>query len=203
MPGKPELRVGLKDFSDYAKYLKELLLEQDEDTVVKAIGFKILTATELVSHVFRELKGQRFGSVNARYGKIEIGEIEMPDQGIKPSIQIPCRIVREEVEGYRSLINLSQNPWQCKLEIVDKYWREKLENYFPVLADKKWINLYGPGNHVVDAIKVFNILRKRMPSLDVTYQYVELGYRPHYQSSPNIDYKRENMPCIKIAVTAK
>jgi DNA-binding protein len=142
------------------------------------MGVQIPNAIEVINWVTKKLERPEMGVVKIRYGKIKLGQQETEDKRTRPYMEIPCRIVMEELEGYRAIRDLDQNPWQGKLEEVDKSWRDKLVNtYFPSLTEDKEMNLVGYGMHIVDAVTVFDIMKSRMTALDVDYQDAELGSR--------------------------
>jgi hypothetical protein len=125
--------------------------------------------------------------------------------GWRPFIEIPCRVVKDEVEGYRAPTDLDTNPWGGKIEYVNDLWRNTLVNiYFPGLADNKQMNLCGTDEHLIDAMSIFNIMQKRMTGLDVNYEDVEIGYKLRQKTEqPILEFRGKYSPCIKIVITAK
>lgn len=200
-----EVKIGNKDFHSYTDLLMQSLLEMNMDTTVKAIGTNSLTAVNVVNWVYRKLKKPEFGVIRVRYGKIKIEEQMTDGYGLRPLIEIPCRIVRDEVEGYRVPMDLDNNNWIGKLQYVDNMWRDILADiYFRGLATNKCMNLCGTGEHMIDAMNIFNIMQRRMTNLDVNYEDVEIGYKLRQQTAhPLTEFRGKYDPCIKIVITAK
>jgi DNA-binding protein len=201
----PEVRIGNKDFNFYTGVLMQSLLEMDMDTTVKAIGTNSLAAVNAVNWVYRKLRRTEFGVVKVRYGEIKIGKEMTDNYGLRPSIEIPCRVVTDEVEGYRAPTDLNTDPWSGKLEYVDDMWRDILVDiYFRSLANNGQMNLCGTGEHLIDAMNIFNIMQRRMTGLDVNYEDVEIGYKLRQNTEhPLPEFRGKYSPCIKIVITAK
>jgi hypothetical protein len=192
----PEIRIGSKDFQFYYDRFMELLLERDDtDVYIRSVGGNCLVALKMLFNAAKKLENPKFGSIKVRYGRIVLGEKEFEDRNRKVFMEIPCKIIPNETQGYIPVRNLDQNPWQGDVKEVDDMWRDELMSlYFDKLAENGQISIFGYDFLGIDAIKILNILQKRMIGLDVTYQNVEVGYLP---SRSDAGYG------LKIDITAK
>jgi len=197
MPFKPpEVKMGKRDFQYYCDYLIKSLLQYDMDTVIKGEGTAVVRSVEALNYVSKKLEKSEYGVVKVRYGKIKLGQSLKEDTRMVSYIEIPCKIVTEEVEGYRVIRDLNQNPWRGSLEEVDERWRDELVDvYFRRLVNNKQMNIVGYGLHMIDAISIFNIMRLRITALEVSYQDAEVG--------SILKHKNAYKCAIKIDVTAK
>jgi len=192
----PEVRIGNKDFQFYYDRFMELLLERDDtDVYIRSVGSNCLAALKMLCNAAQKLENPKFGSIKVGYGRINLGEKKFEDQNRKVFMEIPCKIVANETPGYTHVRNLNRSPWGGDIQEVDKMWRDYLMSlYFDKLAENGQISIFGYGFLGIDAIKILNILQKRMIGLNVNYQNAEVGYS-----------LSENDPgyALKIDITAK
>lgn len=81
----------------------------------------MVKAVKVMNWVYRKLERPEVGVVKVRCGKIKLGQELMKDKRTRGCMEIPCRNVREEVEGYRAIRDLDQ--------ILGKVNQKKLMSY--------------------------------------------------------------------------
>ena len=158
----------------YEDMLISMLLKSSRyDIGVDGMGVKIRDAVEVVCKVAKKTEG----TFIFRYGEVKITEKEQEDFRRKAIINIPCRNLRSEMNGYHKVRKLDSDPWEKNNACYDQNSNETVLYMFNLLREGGHGCLIGHDDNIINCVRHFISTTSRAQYIKVENLEIELGYK--------------------------
>ncbi len=184
--GNPTVIISPKKYYPmefYENMFIDMLLRSDRyDVLVNGMGSKIRDSVEVVCRVAKKTEG----TFLLRYGQIEITEKEMEDYRRKAMIQIPCRNLRSETNGYHKVRNLNSDPWDTDRSCYNQDSSGTILYLFRLLSNGGHGCLIGHDDNIISCVRHFISTTNKAQNVTIENVEIELGYTEDTSLHPGI-----------------